>query len=72
MVITECAGRSREKKDKAYRHTNVRMHCRLDILMILIFPEKEYEKMSVTEKQQALLQGVVLEDSFLPETELGI
>ena len=28
-----------------------------------------YEKMSVTEKQQALLQGVVLEESSLPETE---
>ncbi|MGN8887784.1 YfhO family protein [Blautia sp. HCP28S3_G10] len=32
-------------------------------------PRSEYEKMSATEKQQALLQGVVLEDSFLPETE---
>lgn len=32
-------------------------------------PREEYEAMSVTEKQQALLQGAVLEDSSLPETE---
>lgn len=32
-------------------------------------PREEYERMSVTEKQQALLQGVVLEESPLPETE---
>ena len=32
-------------------------------------PRSEYEKMSAAEKQQALLQGVVLEDSSLPETE---
>ena len=32
---------------------------------------EDYEKMSVTKKQQALLQGVVLEDSSLPETELS-
>lgn len=30
---------------------------------------EDYDKMTVTEKQQALLQGVVLEDSSLPETE---
>lgn len=30
---------------------------------------EDYEKMTVTERQQALLQGVVLEDSSLPETE---
>ena len=30
---------------------------------------EDYDKMTVTEKQQALLQGVVLDDSFLPETE---
>src|SRR5699024_5699304 len=30
---------------------------------------EEYEKMSVTEKQQALLQGIVLETSSLPETD---
>lgn len=33
-----------------------------------IFRE-DYDKMTVTEKQQALLQGVVLDDSSLPETE---
>lgn len=32
-------------------------------------PREEYEEMSVTEKQQALLQGIVLEESSLPETE---
>lgn len=32
-------------------------------------PQKEYEKMSATQKQQALLQGVVLEESSLPETK---
>lgn len=31
---------------------------------------ENYEKLSVTEKQQALLQGAVLEDSSLPETDL--
>ena len=30
--------------------------------------EEDYNKMSVTEKQQALLQGVVLEESSLPKT----
>lgn len=30
---------------------------------------ENYEKMTVTEKQQAILQGVVLKDSSLPETE---
>ena len=30
---------------------------------------EDYDKMTVTEKQQALLQGVVLDDSSLPETE---
>ena len=30
----------------------------------------KYAKMSATEKQQAMMQGVVLEDSSLPETEL--
>ena len=33
-------------------------------------PREKYEKLSVTEKQQALLQGAVLEDSSLPETDL--
>lgn len=33
-----------------------------------IFRE-DYDKMTVTKKQQALLQGVVLDDSSLPETE---
>lgn len=32
-------------------------------------PRDKYEKMSVTEKQQALMQGAVLEKSTLPETE---
>lgn len=32
-------------------------------------PEEKYKKLTVTQKQQALLQGVVLEDSSLPETE---
>lgn len=31
---------------------------------------EDYDKMTVTEKQQALLQGVVLDDSSLPETEI--
>ena len=30
---------------------------------------EDYDKMTVTEKQQALLQGVVLDDSSLPESE---
>ena len=33
-------------------------------------PREKYEKLSVTEKQQALLQGAVLEDSSLSETDL--
>lgn len=33
-------------------------------------PRENYEKLSVTEKQQALLQGAVLEDSSLSETDL--
>ncbi|MDO4276151.1 MAG: YfhO family protein [Eubacteriales bacterium] len=32
-------------------------------------PREDYEKMTVTQKQQALLQGVVLEESSLPETK---
>ena len=32
---------------------------------------EDYEKLSVTEKQQALLQGAVLENSSLPQTELS-
>lgn len=31
--------------------------------------QTDYEKMSAVEKQQALLQGVVLDESILPETE---
>ena len=31
----------------------------------------KYEKLSVTQKQQALLQGAVVEESSLPETELS-
>ena len=34
-------------------------------------PRDKYEKLSVTEKQQALLQGAVVEKSSLPETELS-
>ena len=33
-------------------------------------PREKYEKLSVTEKQQALLQGAVIESSSLPETDL--
>lgn len=32
-------------------------------------PREKYEEFSVTEKQQALLQGIVLEDSTLPEAK---
>ena len=35
-------------------------------------PREKYEKMSVIEKQQALLQGVVLDESSLPETVLTL
>lgn len=31
-------------------------------------PREKYEEMTVTEKQEALLQGIVLKDSSLPET----
>ena len=48
------------------------MHFHLAIRMILIFREKNNEKMSVIEKQQALLQGVVLDESSLPETVLTL
>ncbi len=34
-------------------------------------PREKYEKLSVTEKQQALLQGAVVEESSLPETTLS-
>lgn len=33
---------------------------------------QQYEALSVTEKQQAVLQGVVLEESTIPETELKL
>lgn len=34
-------------------------------------PRQQYEALSATEKQQALLQGVVLDESSLPRTELS-
>ena len=66
--FTEVKGESKkEKKEyKAYRN-NIELP--LGYTYDSYIPRSEYEKMSVTEKQQALLQGVVMEDSFLPETE---
>lgn len=66
--FTEVKGESKkEKKEyKAYRNN---MELPLGYTYDSYIPRSEYEKMSVTEKQQALLQGVVMEDSSLPETE---
>lgn len=66
--FTEVKGESKkEKKEyKAYRN-NIELP--LGYTYDSYIPRSEYEKMSVIEKQQALLQGVVMEDSFLPETE---
>lgn len=33
-------------------------------------PREKYDKMSVTEKQQALLQGVIVEEAVLSEADL--
>ena len=66
--FTEVKGESKkEKKEyKAYRNN---MELPLGYTYDSYIPRSEYEKMSVTEKQQVLLQGVVMEDSSLPETE---
>ena len=66
--FTEVKGESKkEKKEyKAYRNNT---ELPLGYTYDSYIPRSEYEKMSVTEKQQVLLQGVVMEDSSLPETE---
>ena len=44
----------------------MRMHCLWVILMTAIFLNRKYEEMDVVKKQQALMDGVVLEESTLP------
>ena len=42
----------------------------MNLSLIHIFPVSEYEKMDVVKKQQALMDGVVLEESTLPEASV--
>lgn len=66
--FTEVKGESKKEK-KEYKAYQNNIELPLGYTYDSYIPRSEYEKMSVTEKQQALLQGVVMEDSFLPETE---
>lgn len=69
MGICHTAMTVKQQSQKNTGSTKTRIPFLLVIPMIPGSPEN-YEKLSVTEKQQALLQGAVLEDSSLPETDL--
>ena len=58
-----------EKLDKTYRAYECQNALPFGYTYDSYIPRAKYEKMSTVEKQQALLQGVVLDDSSLPETE---
>ena len=58
---------SAEKNGKIYEAFGSEEALPLGYTYDSFIPGEEYEKMTVTEKQQALLQGIVLEDSSLPE-----
>lgn len=58
-----------EKKDKTYLAYAEEDALPLGYTYDSWISREDYDKMTVTEKQQALLQGVVLDDSSLPETE---
>ena len=58
-----------EKKDKTYLAYADEDALPLGYTYDSWISREDYDKMTVTEKQQALLQGVVLDDSSLPETE---
>lgn len=60
---------SAEKEGRIYEAFESREALPLGYTYDSYIPRNVYEKLSVTEKQQALLQGVVLEDSNLPEAE---
>lgn len=57
-----------EKKDRLYRAYECKNALPIGYTYDSYIPEKKYAKMSTVEKQQALLQGVVLADSAVPET----
>lgn len=59
-----------EKKGKTYRAYECDNALPFGYTYDSYIPREKYEKMSVIEKQQALLQGVVLDESSLPETDL--
>lgn len=58
-----------EKEEKTYRAFEMENPLPLGYTYDSYISREDYEKMSVTEKQQAILQGVVLEESSLPQTE---
>ncbi len=65
----EKAGTSK-KSGKEYRAYECEDALSIGYTYASYIPREEYEKLSVTQKQQALLQGVVLEEeSDLPETK---
>lgn len=59
-----------EKGEKTYRAFEMKDPLPLGYTYNSYIPRQEYENMSVTEKQQAILQGIVLEESSLPATEV--
>ena len=61
-----------EKKGKTYRAYECDNALPFGYTYDSYIPREKYEKMSVIEKQQALLQGVVLDESSLPETVLTL
>ena len=58
-----------KKNDKTYRAYVCEEALPFGYTYDSYIPREKYDKMSAVEKQQALLQGVVLEESSLPETE---
>ncbi|MBU5482341.1 YfhO family protein [Blautia sp. MSJ-19] len=59
-----------EKNGKTYRAYTCQQTLPFGYTYDTCISREKYEKMSAIEKQQALLQGVVLEESTLPETEV--
>lgn len=60
-----------EKEKKTYRAFEMENPLPIGYTYDSWITREAYEKMSVTEKQQALLQGVVLEESSLPKTAVS-
>lgn len=59
-----------EKNGKTYRAYTCSQTLPFGYTYDTYISKEKYERMSAIEKQQALLQGVVLDESSLPETEL--